>query len=211
LASSGVREARNTTLAKTADQNVKEEEGETDADLDLALTTVAAETPALDHQETDVIETETPEEGHLTAEIAETTTTAEVIVTKEQADAMTVTVVQNVVIAVTAKTSWTKGIEAEVQLKKEEERTVQDVKVLKTEMTGRDLHQGKTVQRERSISRLKKLMGTLTKRITPSHPALHLATTRIESMSPDQQLLASLNSRTECSQSLHFNIYSEDV
>ena len=120
----------------TADADVREEEED---DLDLAPTTVgtAAGIPALDLQETDVIETETTEEDHQTAEIAATAMTAETATITEQADAMTATVVM------AAVTVTTEEIGAEAQMTEEEEGTVQNVEV--PARTEREPHQGKTV------------------------------------------------------------------
>ena len=119
----------------TAGADVKEEEED---DLDLAPSTVAAGTPALDPQETDVIETETTEEDHQTAETAATATTAETATTTEQTeDVMTATV------AMVGATAVTTEIGAEAQMTEEEEGTVQDAEV--PARTEREPHQGITV------------------------------------------------------------------
>jgi len=201
LASSGVREVIDTTHVPTVDADVREEEED---DLDLAPTTVgtAAGIPALDLQETDVIETETTEEDHQTAEIAVTATTAETATITEEADAMTATVAMAAVTVVT-----TEEIGAEVQMIEEEEGTVQNVEV--PARTEREPHQGNTVQRERSISTTARRLEGPRRSRTQSQTAL--AAIRNESMRSVQQLLANLRTTSERAQSLQVNLYGEDV
>lgn len=198
LASSGVREVIDTTHVPIADADVREEEED---DLDLAPSTVgtAAGIPALDLLEIGVIETETTEED---PQIAVTATTAETATITEQADAMTVTVAMAAVTVVTIE-----EIGAEAQMTEEEEGTVQNVEV--PARTEREPHQGKTVQRERSISTTAKRLEGPRRSITQSQTAL--AMIRNESMRSDQQLLANLRTSSERAQSLQVNLYGEDV